>query len=135
MLNEIKWVEKYRLGIPEIDAQHFELIKRVNNLVFAFVSEKSKNDIRDISAFLQAYVAIHFHDEEALMAKYGYAEMKNHQSIHAEYTRRVESLIAEIQGNAITPALMSEMNELLIQWITKHIDIEDRRFAESILKR
>lgn len=132
MLKEFDWTERYRLGIPEIDAQHFELVKRINNLVIAFRNEKSKQDIHEILSFLEEYVVFHFNDEEALMRKHGYLGLDNHCNIHRKYTENVSALIHDLNSQPVTPALMVAVNRLLVEWLSTHIDEEDRAFAESI---
>lgn len=132
MLKEFDWTERYRLGIPEIDAQHFELVKRINNLVIAFRNEKSKQDIHEILSFLEEYVVFHFNDEEALMKKHGYSGLENHCNIHRKYTESVSALIHDLNNQPVTPALMVAVNRLLVEWLSNHIDVEDRAFAESI---
>lgn len=132
MLKEFDWTERYRLGIPEMDDQHFELVKRVNNLVIAFKSERSKQDIHEILSFLEEYVVIHFNDEEALMEKYGYADLDTHCDSHGQYMEMVGALVQDLNTQAVTPTLMVSVNRLLVEWLSTHIDKEDRAFVESI---
>ena len=129
MLKEFEWSERYRLGVPEIDEQHLELVKRINNLVIAFNNEKSRQEIHEIVSFLEAYVVVHFRDEEVLMAKHGYSGLEKHHNIHGEYVEKVESLVKGMWDQGVTPPLMVEVNRLLIEWLSKHIDVEDRKFA------
>ncbi len=132
MLKEFEWKERYRFGIPQIDDQHLELVKRINNLVIAFNDEKSRQEIAEIVAFLEGYVVIHFNEEEKFMAENRYIGLEQHRAIHDEYMRKVDALACEMRAGEVTPALMVEVNRLLIEWLSRHIDEEDRKFAESI---
>lgn len=134
MLKEFEWSERYKLGVPEIDAQHMELVKRINNLVIAFNNEGSRREIHEILTFLEEYVIIHFNDEEKLMEKHGYGDYEKHRGIHNDYITQVEGLSHEMRDHGITPPLMVEVNRLLIQWLSHHIHEEDRQFTEWLIK-
>lgn len=135
MLKTFEWNERYRLGVPEMDAEHLELIKRVNSLVIAFNSEKSKKEIYDILTFLDEYVISHFGHEEKLMIEAGYPQTEQHQAIHDDYINRVDELSRAMWDEGVTPALMVDVNRLLIEWLSQHIDEEDRAFARYWLEK
>lgn len=130
MLNCFDWTEKYRLDIPEIDEQHMELVSRVNNLFIAYNDERSRQEIHEMLLFLSQYVVIHFKDEEALMEKLEYPEFDCHHSLHQNYSRSVDRLFDQVKEGAVTRDMMIEVNRMLVTWLSNHIDVEDRRFAE-----
>lgn len=133
MLNAFEWTEKYKLGIPEIDTQHQELIRRVNCLVLAVNDEKSSENIRQLIYFLEEYIVHHFFEEEQLMEREWFPDVARHREIHIGYVARVRSLAARLDHEDITPDLVAELNRLLLSWLSGHIDVEDRLFAKYML--
>lgn len=129
MLKSFEWAARYRLDIPEIDAQHEELIRRVNSLVIALNDEKSRQDIRQLIYFLEEYVVFHFYEEEQLMEKEWYPGTAAHREIHCRYVERVRALGATLDQDSVTPELAAELNRLLVEWLSRHIDEDDRAFA------
>lgn len=129
MLKQFPWDDRFLLGIPQIDCQHQELIRRVNTLALYMNRKEAWENIRDTIHFLEEYVVTHFRDEEALMEKAGYPKLKEHRTLHADYSAQVNALVFRIQGKDITPDLIATTNRLLVDWLSHHIDEDDRQFA------
>jgi hemerythrin len=132
MIKEFEWIERYVLGIPEIDEQHLELVKRINAFVNAFNEGKGDTEIKAIVSFLEEYVVSHFNDEEALMERYRYLDLDEHHSIHDTYMRKVNQLVRGVEENGSNLVQAEKVQLLLIDWLSNHIDVEDRKFAEHI---
>jgi len=130
MLNHFPWETRFILDIPQIDEQHEELIRRVNNLAITYNSEETRENVRNTILFLEEYVLTHFSTEEAFMNQSGYPALDEHHSIHENYTAQVNRLVFSIHGQDLTPELIAEANTLLVNWLSHHIDEEDRKFAD-----
>ena len=67
----IEWnSEKMATGFPEIDAQHKEWIRRVNEFDDAVVNRKGLEAIQNTLDFLAQYSETHFSGEEVLMTQH-----------------------------------------------------------------
>ena len=76
----------------------------------------------------------HFAEEEELQRSYGYPDYQRHHSRHETFIRNLAFISDEIEGNRITSALVMQVNQLLIDWMTYHIATDDRKVGEFIAK-
>ncbi|MHB9035807.1 MAG: hemerythrin domain-containing protein, partial [Armatimonadota bacterium] len=56
----VQWTPDLAVGVREIDDQHRELFKRVNDLLEAMSKGKGRDEIAKVVAFLGNYVVTHF---------------------------------------------------------------------------
>ncbi|HUT41897.1 MAG TPA: hemerythrin domain-containing protein, partial [Gammaproteobacteria bacterium] len=76
----IKLEEHLRLNIPEIDAQHEELIALINRLHETMLQGAEKAALDDLLSQLIEHTRTHFATEEQLMSQYGYPAFEAHKS-------------------------------------------------------
>jgi len=129
----IEWNnERYSIGIDIIDNQHRELFIITNQLHEILEQEHYQKDAIKILKRLYAYTCYHFTSEEALLKEYGYKELPEHNSIHKTFQNKIKEFLEGIrtkQNYALLPLL-----DYLVEWILKHIQGEDTKYAE-FLKR
>jgi hemerythrin len=124
----IAWSEALSLGIPEIDEQHMEMIGLVNQLNDAMLSR----NVQDIGHALDAFTKCtkdHFRFEEQLLLEAGYCYPMMHASMHEFFMRDIED-IRRIPIESEDWAQM--MMKLVARWLVRHIDNEDRDYAETV---
>ena len=117
---------KYALGLIELDSQHtyfFNLLDRVEEVC----SKHAGDGIELMLGELLRYTEFHFSSEEALMVAYGYPS-DGHKAEHAMLMARVRSMLGDKDFRPPSLRLF------LYNWITNHIDLEDRELAAFILK-
>lgn len=68
----ILWTPDLATKVDEIDSQHRELFKRINDLLDACNQGRGKEEVQKVIRFLEEYVATHFGEEEKYMEKYNY---------------------------------------------------------------
>lgn len=134
MLPNLFDTAQYCIGITEIDQQHQELILLINQLAQKKDSPMSQDDLRESLTFLQAYVDVHFHDEEALMAESRYAGHEAHKAHHHAFRKQVEALVCKLRTEPVSPEMIDAVTQLMLNWLFYHIDVEDRAFGASIVK-
>jgi len=57
-----EWTQNLSIGVAEIDNQHKELFKRINNLLDAISQGKGKQELFAVLEFLEDYSKFHFAD-------------------------------------------------------------------------
>ena len=82
------WEESYSVGISQLDAQHIELFRLVDEFTEA-IENHEPLDIEYSVAKLDVYTLYHFVCEEHMMKKYGYPEFEQQLTEHEEFKRRV----------------------------------------------
>jgi hemerythrin len=126
----ITFDDRFKLGHPEIDAQHASLFDAVNKLYDAMAAGKARQELGGILAFLRDYTVMHFQAEEGLMKQSAYPAYPEHKRFHDDLTRQVLELEAKHQAGSMTLSL-SVMN-FLKDWLAQHISMEDRKVAEHL---
>lgn len=123
----IDWDARLETGHATIDEQHKSLVEILNRLHLAMKQGRGKGELEGILVFLKDYTLTHFAMEEDLMARHGYKGAAQHKAIHAELVAQVADLVTKFQsGKAM---LTLEVMSFLEDWLVKHIQGEDYRFA------
>lgn len=123
-----EWKEDYLVGIKEIDKQHkmiFDIANRASEILHKAketdeykVSERIVNELKE-------YTIYHFYTEEEYMLSINYKGIFWHKMEHENFIKRINSIkIKDLQNNQ--ERYVTEILELIISWITKHILIKDK---------
>ncbi len=123
----LSWKDAYSVKIKEIDDQHRNLIKMINELNDAMAAGKAKDVLGEILARLVSYTANHFANEERLMQAHGYQGFAEHKDKHEKMTAKVLDLQRQYKlGKA---AMTIEVMDFLKKWLDKHILGTDMQYS------
>ncbi len=123
----LKWEESYNTGIASIDTQHKVIIKILNELHDVVLVNREENKLSDILNELVQYTIYHFDEEEKLMHKYGFIEVKQHKEEHQMFIEKMGSLEEKLaQGH---PFIVFDLIEFLKDWLIEHIMDVDQRYV------
>ncbi|HOJ76771.1 MAG TPA: hemerythrin family protein [Bacillota bacterium] len=132
------WKDHYELGVPEIDAQHKELFRRVESFLQVLRSEDSWTEkvpkINETLEFMKKYVVEHFHDEEAYQLRIDYPGYEAHKEIHNGMVNYVLEVSKQYQESDFNEQLMQQFGGRLLAWLVNHVAAEDQRIAEYAKK-
>jgi hemerythrin len=129
----IKWNEDLALGVPLIDDQHKELISRVDKLLLACKEGQGNDEVARLLDFLDTYVITHFRDEEKLQQENGFPDYETHKREHATFIANIADLKKRMkaEGNIQLEHVLNA-NNLLLDWLLRHIAIQDRALGEHL---
>lgn len=127
-----EWSDDLLTGNLQIDTEHKELIKAVNDLLEACSKGKGRAEIERTVKFLSSYTKTHFSHEEALQKKHNYPDYENHKKYHKDFTDSVEIMQKKLLADGPSVVLVGELNSKVISWITRHIKKEDSKVAAHI---
>jgi hemerythrin len=122
------------VGVLEIDAQHMELVNRLNALMSMGHDAASKEETQKTLDLLEEYIIKHFADEEELQRKNKYPEYESHKKLHELYIGEFQKLKKEFADNGHSLKFTMDLNNSLINWIVKHIksaDVELGKFLKN----
>ena len=128
----IAWQEHLATGITEVDDQHRELLKRLNDFLDACDAGQGKEDLIGMLQFLDEYVVIHFKTEERLQKLYDYHDRARHREYHRGFIRQLTDLKRRFLLEGPTPDLVKEINRTLVGWLLEHIAEKDREFGAAV---
>lgn len=105
--------ERYRLGITEIDNQH--------RMLFAwYVALRRTPKARQVAEGLVIYAGGHFEDEEQWAMSRG-VDIVEHRTQHLQLMLRLDELLMRTDRISVM--------SLIFDWLTTHIDVEDRELV------
>lgn len=130
-----KWSDDLLTGNTQIDTEHKELIKAINDLLEACSKGKGRAELENTVKFLSSYTKTHFAHEESLQIKYNYPDYDNHRKYHKYFIDQVESINKKLLAEGSSIALVGEINSKVGKWIISHIKKEDVKVAEHIKSR
>lgn len=124
------WLEKYSVGIPQIDAQHQGLIRLINDLHAAMAAGQGKQVVGKILDDLVRYTEVHFRSEEDFMRQKAYSKLVAHQAIHKTLTAQVVDLRQKYASGKLMLTL--EVMQFLKSWLADHIMGHDHQYAAEL---
>ncbi len=122
MAIKFEWDEKYSVGNEQIGQQYQYLFTLGNELQMVTIAEKKAVVLK-----LYKYTLDHFQTEEEYMAALHFPLYKEHIQIHSDLI----SLLNNITADGIDkPEQATQFETFFYRWLTRHIMVEDRKFAE-----
>ncbi len=128
----LEWTNDLAVGVEEIDNQHKELFRRINNLLDACVQGKGKDEVLSILKFLDDYVIVHFTAEEGLQKRYNYPNYTSHKTLHAEFKKSIYDIKKMIKDEGFGPHLIFRMHRTVVDWWFEHIGRADKEFGSFL---
>lgn len=129
-MSYFEWNDNLSVHDALIDQDHQALIGMVNELHDAAESEQDYQSLSKILTRLAIYTQEHFQREEDLMQASAYPSYRAHKEQHRKLLERVSDLKHELENARTLVAL--ETAELLRFWLTSHILLSDKQFADTL---
>lgn len=126
------WKTQYETGNTTIGTQHKQLIGAINDLLEACSAGKGRQQIQTTSKFLSDYTKTHFSDEEQLQIKSKYPDYQNHKKYHDGFIKVVDDIVAQLDKEGPTIAMVAKINTTIAGWLLNHISKEDVKVAQHI---
>lgn len=121
-----QWRDEMSTGNQDIDGQHQELLRRVDDLLKGAKAKKGSDEIGKLMWFLKKYVRRHFRDEEKLQLESGYPSYQMHKAQHDMFYRevkRLETLHAEQGDNTL---MIVAAIHAMCEWLRNHFNRMDK---------
>ena len=117
------WNETYETGNTQVDSEHQEIFKLVQNVLDASVSNEAAK-IEETVDFLANYTVNHFKNEERLMEESNYPDMPIHKKQHDNFVATVLELRANLKDTK-----SQDIERIVINWLTDHVLGSDKLMA------
>jgi hemerythrin len=118
------------VGIPQVDAQHRELVDRLNAVTTMGAKSVSKEETKKTLDLLGDYIVKHFGDEEKLQKQSGYPKYEWHKGQHQIYIAEFGKLKREYEANGVSAKFTLDLNNSIVSWIVRHIKTVDVEFGK-----
>lgn len=126
-MTEIKWNDRFNLGVPEIDKAHQKLFSIVNKLIaFTENPAKQQHACKEGIKYFKNYAINHFAEEEAYMESIAYAGLPMHKSLHDNLRdKTLPALELELEDQNYSIESVQHFIGICVGWLTGHIMVED----------
>ncbi len=130
ILEYIKWMAKYELGVNKIDSQHKHLIGILNEFLMAQKENKSSSVLKDILEKVIDYTKYHFITEETHMVDHKYPALLEHKAQHKVLIKQIIQILEGLKQNKISAH--EELTTILKNWILKHVLNHDMEYGHFL---
>ena len=120
------WLPDYTLGVKEIDTQHKEFVRIINDLNDAIEIGSADIVLGDILAELSNYANYHFATEEKYFDQFHYELTQEHKQQHNEIRDDLESFMGKYQTDATKYS--QELLVFVKNWFEEHTQGHDRKY-------
>lgn len=131
----IEWTPNLSVGVDTIDEQHKVWFQKANDLFEAGQQRRTKEIIGQTLDYLDEYTKFHFNDEEEYMESINYPELETQRNAHKSFISKLAELketYAKSGGNIL---LIIEANQFVVDWLTRHISIMDKKIGEYVAQK
>ena len=108
-------------GVATVDAQHRELLNRINELHADCVAGKAREELMEHLNYLGRYAESHFAGEEKIMAEHKCPTRGQNQAAHRKFLQDYAQLVAMVQQNGASTKVALLVKQMLADWLTTHI--------------
>jgi hemerythrin len=129
---KISWDRSLETGEPEIDEQHRELFRRIDQLLAATRDRRARTEVGRLLTFLGDYVVTHFAAEEKLMATAAYPGLEAHRGEHQRFVEEYARLFEDYRADGPGPVFVIKFGNRVTAWLCEHICRTDRRFVDHL---
>ncbi len=134
----ITWSHELETGHGQIDAEHREFIRQLNELKIAIDGGAGRERTVELIVLLQKYVLGHFAREETHMQRVGCPSHKRNCAAHAEFEGKLAGWLELLTYSGTPVSLLSEVHRESVAWIVAHIKNVDcglRGCPKELLKQ
>lgn len=131
ILNELKWNERFNIGVDNLDRAHQRLFSIVGKLIALNEDEaKQKHACWEGIKYFKNYTLKHFAEEETYMRSIDYEGYAIHKSLHDNMRdNTIPSLEAELETQDYSVESVQHFLGICLGWLEGHIMVEDRAIA------
>ncbi|MBQ2314486.1 MAG: hemerythrin family protein [Treponema sp.] len=131
----IQWNERYKVGIPVVDAQHESLVNLCNDFYKSILkngsAEMCRDSVRETLEKCLNYAVTHFQEEERLMQASSYAGFWDHKAAHDAFEKKCRETYGRFSSITVPEAL--KFAYFLRDWILTHIGHDDRLYLPALV--
>jgi hemerythrin len=129
----IQWSGAMSVGLKELDEDHKQLIKVINQL--AENVERARPDVvRQCLMTLRRYAEFHFAREESVMTACDFPGIDVQRNEHGEFIARIREATAQFDEDPeqASKGVGGELLVFLKEWLSHHILIEDMAYRPFV---
>ena len=126
--NQLKWEDKYSVGVVELDDQHKRMFAVINELLESINTGTTEEHIGNIIESLVKYKIFHFSTEEKYFKEFNYEGAEDHIIKHKEFNEKLTKMKEKYTEYSVEFAF--ELIDFLEDWLLDHLMTTDQKYKE-----
>jgi hemerythrin-like metal-binding protein len=128
----LEWRDDFRIGIEEVDHEHEEMIRLINELHAALGGERSGERVEAFLGDIFAGISAHFALEEKVMRARNYDGLPDHKADH----ERLLDDLRDMMDQQASGAILDEeaFAARLAEWFGAHFRTQDARLHKFLAR-
>ncbi|MBT4890951.1 MAG: hemerythrin family protein [Rhodospirillales bacterium] len=122
----LEWRDEYLLGIDELDFEHKDLFRRLNELHEELVQDNDKERVSGSLGGIYARLDAHFALEENYMREKKYAGYEQHKKQHDNFLDELREVSDKLLSSGIDIEERNVLESKLQGWVLNHFTTTDR---------
>ena len=137
MPNEVKWNERFNIGVEVIDKAHQRLFSIVRRLLDLIDDEESGQwACAEVIKYFKTYTIKHFAEEEEYMRSIDYSGYDMHKRLHDNLRNNtLPALEKDLAESDYSEESVQHFIGICLGWLTGHIMVEDRAIMGRIANK
>jgi hemerythrin len=124
------WDDKFSVSVKEIDTQHKNLIKMVNDF-YNCVKSDDKKALSSLLNSLIKYTVHHFATEEKYMKQFNYPGTAAHIKEHQAFAEKATDVKKRFDSGELV--LSVEVTNFVKNWIIQHVLGTDKKYSQCFI--
>jgi hemerythrin len=126
--------EELITGNEELDNLHYEVFRKVNDLLLAAKAGRGNEELGRFFWFLKRYTRKHFQTEEKYQRESGFPGYALHKAQHDSFLQEVRLLEARYARDGGNTVLYVSIIRFMGDWLRNHINLMDVAAASYFRK-
>ena len=126
----VRWSDAFKVGVRQVDEQHYGLFQSMNSLYQAIHDEAAGSLIQQRLDSLVQLAKQHLSDEEKLMQQAGYRDLSAHKLVHQKLLADLDKLLQRFRAKEAD--IEMEVVFFLKNWLVGHIFSIDKRYVPEL---
>lgn len=126
----IEWKDEYSVGVPDVDAEHRELIELINTLHESMQARDGGTDVMEFLGEIYARIASHFALEELIMRRHEYDEYHEHKRDHEQLLEEIRDIMDDYEDGKLLNE--DDLARRLDRWFSEHFRTRDARLHNRL---
>jgi len=121
----IEWKDDFKVGVPDVDAEHRDLIDLINDLHGLMQQQATHDQVSSSLGEIFAQISAHFALEERFMRAAEYDGFPEHKEDHEALLDEIRDIMdrVEVDGSYDEKRLSGELE----RWFSEHFKTHDAR--------
>lgn len=130
----MQWTEKMSVGLKELDDDHKQIIKAINQLEANAGKEARGQVVRQCLLGLRRYAEFHFAREEKVLGVTDFPGLEVQKSEHRDFIEKIRGVSQRFDEDPEDTCafINDELLTFLRDWLTHHILIEDMAYKPFV---